>query len=186
MKYIIEHLEDEVWEWCILEYTHMSEVVGKDNLIFTNVSVDEVHKLEHLGTVHTKSVRDLDLDLKKCCLMEMIGDKELQPSDANNFEYVIFGGILGDNPPQGRTKILHDLCEMRHLGHEQMSTNTAVMVSHMVLNGKKLSDIEFKDTIELELKDGEDLILPYRYVIENGKPVLPKGMFEMLRDQEGL
>ena len=35
MKFIIEHLEDEVWEWCILEYRHMSEFVGKENLIFT-------------------------------------------------------------------------------------------------------------------------------------------------------
>ena len=56
----------------------------------------------------------------------------------------------------------------------------------MILDGKKLSEIEFKDTIELELKDGEDIILPYRYVIKNGKPVLPKGLFEMLRDQEGI
>ena len=67
-----------------------------------------------------------------------------------------------------------------------MFTDTAVMVTHKILSGTKLEDIQFQDTIELELKDGEDLILPYRYVVENGKPVLPKGMIEMLRDQEGL
>ena len=75
---------------------------------------------------------------------------------------------------------------MRNLGSEQLSTDTAVLVTKMILDGKKLSEIEFKDTIELELKDGEDIILPYRYVIKNGKPVLPKGLFEMLRDQEGI
>ena len=88
---------------------------------------------------------------------------------------MIFGGILGDNPPQGRTKKLHDLCTMRSLGREQMSTDTAVMVTHMVLNGKKLSDIDFQDTIEFETNKGESIILPYRYVLENGKPVLLSG-----------
>jgi ribosome biogenesis SPOUT family RNA methylase Rps3 len=186
MKFIIEHLEDEVWDWCVLEYKHMSSIVGKDNLIFTNVPQKEAHKLEKFGTVHTESVRSLKLNLAKCCLMEMVTDKVLVSSDKNKFDYFIFGGILGDHPPQGRTKVLHDLCEMRSLGREQMSTDTAVLVTHMILDGKKLSDIEFKDTIELELKDGEDIQLPYRYVIQNGKPVLPPGLFEMLRDQEGL
>ena len=185
MKFIIEHLEDEVWDWCVLEYTHMSSLIGKENLIFTNVPKKERHKLEKLGTVHTESV--LNLKFNKCCLLEMITDKELKTEDKNKFDYMVFGGILGDNPPQGRTKVLHKLkCEMRSLGSEQMSTDTAVLVTKMILNGKKLKDIEFKDTIEIELKDGEDVILPYRYVVKNGKPVLPKGLFEMLKNQEGL
>ncbi|HIH39116.1 TPA: hypothetical protein HA219_00100 [Candidatus Woesearchaeota archaeon] len=185
MKFIIEHLEDEVWEWCILEYRHMSEFVGKENLIFTNIPKKEAHKLEKFGKVHSESV--LQLNFRNCCLLEMNTDKELVNSDKNKFDYFIFGGILGDNPPKGRTKILHKLkCEMRNLGSEQLSTDTAVLVTKMILDGKKLSEIEFKDTIELELKDGEDIILPYRYVIKNGKPVLPKGLFEMLRDQEGI
>lgn len=186
MKYIIEHLEDEVWDWCILEYAHMSEVVGKKNLIFTNVPEEEHPKISHLGEVRKESVKQMDLDLKRCCLMEMITDEKLTPNDKNNFDYLIFGGILGDHPPQGRTKILHDLCTMRSLGREQMSTDTAVMVSHKIIGGTKIEDIQFQDTIELELNDGEDLILPYRYVVENGKPVLPKGLFEMLKNQEGL
>jgi len=65
--------------------------------------------------------------------------------------------------------------------------NKVVIVDAYPANGMDIvSEIEFKDTIELELKDGEDIILPYRYVIKNGKPVLPKGLFEMLRDQEGI
>ncbi len=185
MKFVIEHLEDEVFDWCVLEYKHMSSVVGKENLIFTNIPRKEFYKLKELGEVKEESV--LKLKLNKCCLLEMNTDKELVTNDKNKFEYMIFGGILGDNPPQGRTKVLHKLkCEMRNLGSEQMSTDTAVLVTKMILDGKKLNEIEFKDTIELELKDGEDIILPYRYVVKNGKPVLPKGLFEMLRDQEGL
>ena len=185
MKYVIEHLEDEVWDWCVLEYTHMSSIVGKENLIFTNVPKKEEKKISHLGKVYSESV--LKLNFKNCCLMEMIADKELVTNDKNNFEFMIFGGILGDDPPQGRTKVLHKLkCEMRSLGSEQMSTDTAVLVTNMILNGKKLNEIEFKDTIQFETNDGEEVILPYRYVVKNGKPVLPKGLFEMLKNQEGL
>ncbi|MBN2421021.1 hypothetical protein JXB27_01960 [Candidatus Woesearchaeota archaeon] len=184
MKYIIEHLEDEVWEWCILEYKHMSEVVGKENLIFTNVSKAEHHKISKYGEVHEESVRSMNL--KNACLMEMVADKILEPSDAKKFDCFVFGGILGDNPPQGRTKVLHNLFDMRNLGQEQMSTDTAVLVTHMILNGKKLNEIKFQDTISLETNDGEEIILPYRYVVENGKPVLPEGLFEMLKNQEGL
>jgi len=183
VKYIIEHLEDEVWEWCILEYKHMSEVVGKENLIFTNVPENEVDKLKDLGEVKTESV--LNLNLNNTCILDMNAEKELSSSD--KFNYFVFGGILGDNPPQGRTKVLDKLnTEKRSLGKEQMSTDTAVMVTHMVLNGKKLKNIEFQDTIEFETNKGESVVLPYRYVIENGKPVLPKGLFEMLKKQEGL
>lgn len=184
MKFIIEHLDDEVFDWCVLEYKHISSIIGKENLIFTNIHKKEASKLRGLGEVKEESV--LKLNLKNCCLMEMIADKELTVSD-KKFDHFIFGGILGDNPPQGRTKVLHKLkCEMRNLGKEQMSTDTAVLVTKMILDGKKLEDIEFKDTIELETKDREEVILPYRYVVKNGKPVLPEGLFEMLRDQEGL
>lgn len=185
MKFIIEHLEDEVFEWCILEYRHISSVVGKENLIFTNIPEKEKNKVKDLGEVHSESV--LNLKLKNCCLLEMNADKELETKDKNNFDYFVFGGILGDNPPQERTKVLHKLnCAMRNLGKEQMSTDTAVLVTKIILDGKKMKDIEFKDTIELETNDGEEVILPYRYVIKNGKPVLPKGLFEMLKNQEGL
>ncbi len=185
MKFVIEHLEDEVWDWCVLEYTHMSSVVGKENLIFTNVPAIEKHKLEKLGTVYSESI--LQLKFNKYCLLDSVAEKELVTKDKANFEYFVFGGILGDNPPQGRTKVLHKLnCDMRSLGDKQMSTDTAVLVTHMILNGKKFKDIQFKDTIELETKDDESVILPYRYVVENGKPVLPKGLFEMLKTQEGL
>ena len=184
MKFIVEHLEDEVWDWCILEYRHMSTIVGKENLIFTNVPEKEASKLKGLGEVRKESVLKLKFD--KCCLLEMNTDNELSFSD-NKFEHMIFGGILGDNPPRGRTKVLHKLkCEMRNLGNEQMSTDTAVLVTKMILDGKKLNEIEFKDTIEMETNDGEEVILPYRYVVKNGNPVLPEGLFEMLRDQEGL
>jgi ribosome biogenesis SPOUT family RNA methylase Rps3 len=163
----------------------MSYIVGKENLIFTNIPEKERHKLERFGKVYSESV--LNLRFSRCCLLDSVAEQELATKDKEKFEYFIFGGILGDNPPRGRTKVLHKLnCDMRNLGKEQMSTDTAVLVTNMILNGKKLNEITFKDTIELETNEGESVILPYRYVVENGKPVLPKGLFEMLKNQEGL
>ena len=184
MKYVIEHLDDEVFEWCLLEYSHISKIVGKENLIFTNIPAKEVSKLSKLGTVHTESV--ISIKPSNCCILEMEADKELATSDDKKFEYFVFGGILGDDPPRGRNEVLHKLkCESRSLGNKQMSTDTAVLVTHMILNGKKMKDIKFQDTIELETGEYDSVVLPYRYVLENGKPILPPGLFEMLRDQEG-
>ena len=38
MKFIIEHLEPELYDWCLIEYEHISKIVGKENLIFTNIN----------------------------------------------------------------------------------------------------------------------------------------------------
>ncbi|MBI4148313.1 hypothetical protein HY490_03415, partial [Candidatus Woesearchaeota archaeon] len=37
--FVIEHLEPKVFQWCVLEYRHISQIVGKENLWFTNASL---------------------------------------------------------------------------------------------------------------------------------------------------
>ena len=76
MKFIIEHLENEVYEWCLIEYENMSKVVGKENLIFTKTSSS---KLKKFGKVENKSV--LDLNLKRACLLDPKAKKTLSPQD---------------------------------------------------------------------------------------------------------
>ena len=34
--YVIEHLEPRIYRWCVIEYKHISKIVGKENLWFTN------------------------------------------------------------------------------------------------------------------------------------------------------
>ena len=184
MIFIIEHLEDEMHDWCVIEYRHISSVVGKDNLWFTNVTKGK-EKLKDVGTVHEESVTTMMLD--RACLLDPAGEQELSPDDNKEFNYVIFGGILGDNPPKGRTRILRETlsAQQRSLGTEQMSTNTAVLVTKRILDGQQLDEIEFQDGIEIMTGDGEEVELPYRYVIENGEPVLPPGLIEHLKRQEG-
>ncbi|MBI5072759.1 hypothetical protein HZA99_02995 [Candidatus Woesearchaeota archaeon] len=186
MKYIIEHLDPELYDWCLLEYTHISEIVGKENLIFTNVrNVEERKKLERLGTVEEKSVTQLKYP--RLCILDPAASKTLEPADKQSFDYLLFGGILGDWPPRQRTKkeLTRKLdAQSRNLGQPQMSTNTAVYVAKKIIDGKKFSEFQFIEELVIPVEDGEEIELPFRFVVENGKPVLAKGYVEFVRKQD--
>jgi ribosome biogenesis SPOUT family RNA methylase Rps3 len=60
MLYIIGHLEEKLYRWCFLEYQQISKLVGKENLLFTNIkSAVQGKKLHSFGRVESKSVRQL-------------------------------------------------------------------------------------------------------------------------------
>lgn len=167
----------------MLEYTHISQIVGKDNLTFTNVN-DK--RLEKLGEVKEESVTSTKPS--DACILDPFADKTLSPDD--NFEVMIFGGVLGDHPMQRRTeKTLSSKlpnCELRNLGTIQMSTDTAVLVTKMIVEDKvKFEDISFKDEIEIQLEPHESIQLPYRYVVNDGNVVLPDGFFEFIKKNRG-
>ena len=44
--YIIEHLEPELYEWCLIEYKEISKIAGKENLWFSNINPKDKKKLE--------------------------------------------------------------------------------------------------------------------------------------------
>jgi ribosome biogenesis SPOUT family RNA methylase Rps3 len=44
MKYIVEHLDEEVGGWCRLEYKHIHNTVG-DRYVITNVSSEDKKQL---------------------------------------------------------------------------------------------------------------------------------------------
>ena len=96
MRFVIEHLEPELFEWCLIEYEHISKIVGKQNLIFANVNKKYSKKLQRYGEVHEKSV--FGLKFKKICVLSQYTEKELTTNDKSKFEYFVFGGILGDKP----------------------------------------------------------------------------------------
>jgi ribosome biogenesis SPOUT family RNA methylase Rps3 len=212
MIFIVEHMEDELFDWCMLEYKHISRVVGKDSCWFTNIkSAADRKKLEPLGIVHEKGVAELaekgaelagtsNIDISRVCLLDLSAQGTLAPSDAKRFDFMVFGGILGDNPPKGRTKALRLALEkiaqqkqekgatlgIRDLGPLQMSTDTAVLVSKTILDGTPLDKIPFLDTIQIEMGEGEEVELPYRYVAgKDGRPILPEGLIEkLMKDEE--
>jgi ribosome biogenesis SPOUT family RNA methylase Rps3 len=170
--YIIEHLEPELFEWCLIEYEHISETVGKENLWFTNIKEKDKKKLERFGKVFSESVKTMHLN--NSCVLDPEGDKTLSPNETSNFNYLIFGGILGDYPPKKRTK--EELtpfianAQVRNIGKEQMSTDNAVYTVCQIVNGTEFNDLKFQNGLSIDINEFESVELPYLYNLVNGKP----------------
>lgn|SRR3989338_893853 len=190
MKFVIEHLEPELYEWCLIEYRHISGIVGKGNLIFTNIkNSKEADKLKRYGIVYGKSTSELKL--KNICVLSQYSEKTLTTSDRDNFDYLVFGGILGDNPAKKRTNGIIDglkkrkiRFEARNLGNVQMPTDVAVYAAKKILEGKKLSDFRFIGEVEIEINENESVTLPFRYIIGSNKLVINEKLVEHLRKRK--
>ena len=189
MKFIIEHLEPELYEWCLIEYEHISKIIGKNNAIFTNIDKNGRDKLKDYGTVYEESVSDLSFN--NICVLSQYAEKTLTANDKNKFQYFVFGGILGDNPAKKRTNAIIDNLknkkinfETRNLGNVQMPTDVAVYVTKKILEGKNINDFKFIDKVEIEINENESVTLPFRYVIDNNKLVINEKLVEHLRKRK--
>src|SRR3989344_3159075 len=153
----------------------MSRIAGKSNLVFTNIkNKKDREKLKKYGAVEEKSISQLNF--KKICVLSQYSGKALKTSDKKNFDYFVFGGILGDNPAKKRTvELTRELekaglrFETRNLGEKQMPTDTAVYVAKKILDGKRFEDFKFVDELEVEINENESVTLPFRYVVDNKK-----------------
>ncbi|MBU0756943.1 MAG: hypothetical protein KKF44_02670 [Nanoarchaeota archaeon] len=180
VKLIIEHLDTRLWKWSYIEYKHISDFAGKENVIFTNIKGPKTtEKLSRLGEVHQESIKNLKFN--NACVLDPSAEKTLSPKD--NYDYLILGGILGDHPPQERTKeMLTKRLELpsRNLGTRQFSTNTAAYVALKICRGTPIEKIEFEDELVVKVSDSEEIILPFPYVKEKGKLVIPEGYLALV------
>ncbi len=183
--FIIEHLEPKLWEWCLIEYKHISRIVGKKNVWFTNIR-DGKSKLKPYGGVFGESVRTMKL--ANACVLDPDAKELLNPVNAAPFQYFIFGGILGEEGFNWRTKkeLTRYLASMKsfHLGDGQFSTDNAVYVTKQIIEGRTLGKMPFLDTAEIELKKGESVILPYRYPLVKGKPHISRELVTYLKNKK--
>ncbi len=183
--FIIEHLEPRLWKWCLSEYKSISKIVGKRNLWFTNVKRGS-KKLRNYGKILKNSVKEMNL--KNACVLDPDAKKILSSKD-RKFDYLIFGGILGDYPARKRTK--KELTRFvsnfaaRSLGKKQMSTDNAVYVANEIIKGKKFNEMKFKDKIEIKINDIESTILPFRYTLIDGKPFISQEIVNYLKRKKG-
>ena len=185
--YVIEHLEPRIWKWCLIEYKSISNLVGKNNLWFTNVKRKN-KSLEKLGRVIKESVKALAL--KNACILDPEAGKILSPEEAKSFDYLIFGGILGDYPPKKRTrdeltKFIPNT-QARSMGNKQLSTDNAVFVAKEIVGGKSLNDIKFQDNIAIKINEIESTELPYSYPLVNGKPRISGELVKFLKRKRGM
>ena len=190
MKFVIEHLEPELHEWCLIEYEHISEIVGKGNLIFTNIKHEnDRNKLKKFGQIFDKSVSELKLE--DICVLSQYAKKTLTTDDKNKFQYFVLGGILGDNPAKRRTDdIIKELrhkkikFEERNLGAKQMPTDAAAYVSKKILDGKKLNEFRFADELEIQISENESVSLNFRYAVDYNKVIISEKLVDHLRKRK--
>jgi ribosome biogenesis SPOUT family RNA methylase Rps3 len=182
--FIIEHLEPKLWPWCIIEYKHISRTVSKKNVWFTNIKKSDIRKLSSYGKVFSQSIKEMKLDY--VCVLDPESNITLDPKNSSGFQYFIFGGILGDNPPRKRTtpELTQFLpnAKVFNIGKAQMSTDNAVYVVKKIISGTNLKKIPFQEEIEIKINKIESTILPYRYALVKGKPFYSKELLKYLKE----
>jgi ribosome biogenesis SPOUT family RNA methylase Rps3 len=138
----------------------LSLVAPHSHLHFTSLSSTSIPPLQaHLSShpnsfkAHTHSLPILHLlestpelaaagvqapvDISRVCLLDPRAPKVLAPEDGDQFDWFLYGGILGDDPPRDRTAELRKLgFEGRHLDKMQMTTDTAVGVTKKVVEDR--------------------------------------------------
>ncbi|KAI0343018.1 DUF431-domain-containing protein [Trametopsis cervina] len=203
-SYVIEHMEEDedtsraIPPWVELEYKHMRTLAGeKSEVHFTHLSQSSCKTLTSLfsnpggapASAHLEGVLELmkvkGIPLEKVCLLDPKAEKPLSPEDGDGrFSWFLFGGILGDDPPRDRTSELRALgFPSRHLDSVQMTTDTALGVSKLVVEDKtSLSKIPYVDFPTIVFNAKESVEMPFRYISVNGDPLLPPGMREHLHD----
>lgn len=146
-------------------YSHMLNLIGpSSHLHFTSLSSTSIPPLQNYlssssspssssssassdpgpsskAKLHTMPILSL-LDTlhsnpSRVCLLDPRATQVISPSDGETFDFFLYGGILGDDPPRDRTGELRKLgFEGRHLGPVQMTTDTAVGVTKRVVEDK--------------------------------------------------
>ncbi|KAI1207211.1 DUF431-domain-containing protein [Annulohypoxylon truncatum] len=191
--YIVEHLDPELGQWSELEYIAIARETQRSGNTFMLSSLPEAFQVpQKLAEVPAFKAEKRGVEeiygegngKDRVCLLDPQAEKDLNPDDKGEFDVFLFGGILGDDPPRDRTSELRKKgFKGRRLGPVQMTTDTAVRVTRMVIEEQfTLNKIPFVDFPELKFNDHESTEMPFRYVTdENGKPIMPEGMVDLIK-----
>ena len=108
--------------------------------------------VSHDLATKTKGDRVVTIKQDRVCLLDLRGKKVLEPSERADYDAYVFGGILGDHPPKDRTFALRPLfTHSRNLQEVQMSTDTAILVTELIVNGQMpIDEIPFITNPEIQ------------------------------------
>lgn len=183
--YVVEHLDPECGPWSTLEYITVAKESSNSGAQFYLSSApkdldlsDSLRGCRGLEIEH-RDVEEIFQDRKnRVCLLDPAAKDELSPKDANDFDVFVFGGIL-DRTSELRKRGFAG----RRLGPVQMTTDTAVRVTRMIIQGQtSLNDIPYVDHPEIRIDEHESTEMPFRYVKDaEGKPVMPEGMIDLIK-----
>jgi ribosome biogenesis SPOUT family RNA methylase Rps3 len=181
-------LEIEIGKWLYFEYAHASRIAGKDRLVFTNIKNPEDAKiLSNLGLIRRESFIDI-FSQDRIIILDPKAPQSLRPEDLRDIEAFIIGGILGDHPPKGRTRMLitsrAPFALSRNIGRGQFSIDGAVYVAKLVSEGVRLENIAVKKGLHIKLNKRAAIYLPYMYPLKDGKPVISDELTRYLISEE--
>ncbi|KAF2184468.1 DUF431-domain-containing protein [Zopfia rhizophila CBS 207.26] len=189
--FVVEHLDPELEEWSSLEYFTIASESHDAGARFLLSSVPASLKLpanlqQAKGlNIETRGIEEIYASSKdKVCLLDPAASKDLSPEDGDTFDIFLFGGILGDDPPRDRTSELRKKgYQGRRLGPVQMTTDTAVRVTRIVVQDRVPVDkIPYIDHPELRINKNESTEMPFRYVKgSDGQPIMPQGMVDLIK-----
>jgi ribosome biogenesis SPOUT family RNA methylase Rps3 len=186
---VIEHCEDELSPWLILEYRHASKIYGRDRLMFTRVPRRYHRLLSKYGEVREESIVELvssgSINPSAVIVLDPRAAETLNYKHLLEAKYVVVGGILGDHPPRGRTWLyitsrMPSGVRAFNIGEGQYSIDGAVYYVDYLWRNKGLEGYRYVDGVVIESEHGE-IYLPFRYPVVNNKPLLAEGLEYYLR-----
>ncbi|HIQ10650.1 MAG TPA: hypothetical protein EYH26_01565 [Pyrodictium sp.] len=192
---VIEHLEDHLSHWIVLEYKHVKSMVG-DRLVITNARLGGGCKRFKNAIGDVKCYNEPLSMLKgelysredEILILDPKAEKLLEPSETAMYKIVVVGGILGDHPPRGRTSQFlssrFPRASKRSLGPHQLSIDGAVYVYLQVERGINPLDVPLvvKPKIKFTIMDFEyEIELPFAYPKVDNKPLFAPGLLELLK-----
>jgi ribosome biogenesis SPOUT family RNA methylase Rps3 len=126
----------------------------RDRVILIRESMTKLYNADKTSIVlkSTEGESPIEIKMPRTCMLDMRAESTLSCKDNEIFDAYIFGGVLGDHPPRDRCKYLRDDgCTLRQLGKLQLATDTAVLITRIVIDGIS----EYKDIPILEEPDIE-------------------------------
>lgn len=185
---VIDNMETRVTRWIVEEYYESARVAESHGLelYISGLLTGELEAL-----LARRGVRILRDSVSVCnrpdsILLDLWADKTLDPGEVWGVRCFIVGGIMGDHPPRGRTRLLYDkypYAARRNLGKLQFSVDGVIKMLVKVLEGRSVGEIEIAYPVTLELRGLRGVItveLPYAYPVEGGKPAIAEGVVRLL------
>lgn len=186
---VIEHLEPFTSKWMFIEIKHSALLAAPYQLWLTNVrrECERIIFSHYVSKVYRESIIDLSKRLRcnRIIILDPDASTPLTPTDFKKPSIVVVGGIMGSHPPEKRTKkylsekMSHAI--RRNIGKGQFTINGAVYVLRQVLDGKSIEEIKTVNGLKINTIDGE-ILLPYTFPLENGKPVILEEEIVYIRD----
>jgi len=185
MLFVIEHLEPKLGEWLHIEYSHAARIVGKKRLLITNVKKKgEFHKLVKIARVERKRACEL-FKQRELIVLDPRARKKLSPTDMRGRGVIIIGGILGEEPPLGRTRELLTRtlprASARNLGKEQLAIDGATYLAKQVSKGRSLEEVPVQHGLEIQISEVQSTYLPYTFPLVGGKPLISQELIPYLK-----